>query len=152
MPWQDILLFIVVVPAIWLSASVLSSMLGGWRELASRYAAPKAGEATFVFASISLHAWLLPTRYANCVTVRLSAEGLGLAVPVLFMHPPVLIPWAAIPTCRKGGLLWRYAEVALNRPDTRIRLYGRAGAAVHQQWLSAASDPAALTRRRSPVL
>jgi hypothetical protein len=152
MPWQDILLFIVVVPAIWLSASVLSSMLGGWRELASRYAAPKAGEATFVFASISLHAGLLPTRYANCVTVRLSAEGFGLAIPFLFMHPPVLIPWSAVRECREGGFVWRYVEVALSRPDTRIRMYGRAGAAVHQQWLSARSAPAALTSRRSPVL
>jgi hypothetical protein len=137
----------------WLAVSALSSLLGGWRELASRYAAvPDAGGARFLFSTVSLHAWLLPTRYANCVTVRLSAEGFGLAVPFLFMHPPVLIPWAAIRTCRKGGLLWRYVEVALNRPDTRIRLYGRAGAAVHQQWLSAASDPAALTSRRSPVL
>lgn len=136
----------------WFAVSALSSLLGGWRELASRYAAPDVGGARFLFSSISLHTGLLPTRYASSVTVRLSAEGFGLAVPILFMHPPVLIPWWAIRECREGGIVRRYVEVALNHPDTRIRLYGRAGSAVHEQWLSARSAPATLTARRSPVL
>jgi hypothetical protein len=88
-------------------------------------------------SSMSLHAGMVPTRYWNCITVQLWAEGFGLSVllPFRFMHPPLLIPWSAIRDCRNAGLVWGGVEVVLDQPDVRIRLYGRVGAAIHDEWV-----------------
>jgi hypothetical protein len=146
--WGELFLFVLVVPPMWFIVSGLTALLGGWRELASNYAVPwGAGGMRLPFSSISLHTGLLPATYRRCVTVQLRADGFGLSAPFLAVHPPLHIPWSAVRECREGGIIWRYVEVALKRPDTRIRLYGRARSAVHQQWLSVRTAPAPLTRR-----
>jgi hypothetical protein len=149
---EPLLFFIFVVPPLWFAIGGLIARIGGWRELASYYRVnPGAGGVRFPLSSISLRTGLLPAKYRHTVTVALWADGFGLSAPFSAMHPPLLIPWSAIRECREGGFLRRYVEVALQRPDTRIRVYGRARGAVHQKWLSARSAPAPLTRRGSRV-
>jgi hypothetical protein len=136
--WLETLLFVAVVPLMCLGVSAGLALMGGWHRLASHYAvADRGGGLVASVASVSLYTGLLPMRYRGCITVQSWADGFGLSVllPLRFMHPPLLIPWSAIRDCRQGGLIWKTVDVILAHPDVRIRLYGRAGAAIHNEWM-----------------
>jgi hypothetical protein len=146
--WSQTLLFVAIVPLMCLGVSAGLALTGGWHQLASHYAvADRGGGLVASVASVSLYRGLLPMRYRGCITVQLWADGFGLSVllPFRFMHPPLLIPWPAIGDCRQGGLIWKTVDVVLDQPNVRIRLYGRVGAAIHDEWVrvNAAASQAA---------
>jgi hypothetical protein len=64
--------------------------------------------------------------YNGCLTIRVSPEGLYLAIWPLFRfaHPPLLIPWAALHILAVRQTWWnRDVLLAVDSPEiTRIRL------------------------------
>jgi len=95
--WVAILLplgFLVGFPLIWIGVCLLSSVVSGWRRLASRYRAtmPPTGQRISVrFALIGF------ARYRGIVTAHISHEGLRLSVLKIFPgHAPLFFPWSDI--------------------------------------------------------
>lgn len=86
-------LLLAVLGGAWLLLGWLSSVLGGWSKLASRYrfTEPFIGE---VFPTRS--ATMGMTRYASCLTLGVNPDGLYLNVFIWMRvsHPPLFIPWA----------------------------------------------------------
>ena len=86
-------LLLVVLAGAWLLLGWLSSVLGGWRKLASRYQLkhPFAGK-TFSTRS----AMMGMTRYASCLTMGANQDGFYLEVFfwMKISHPPLFIPWS----------------------------------------------------------
>jgi hypothetical protein len=84
--------FVPFLAALWLGVLHLLAGLGGWRRLASRYAAgtTPAGER-FAFRS----AFLGGVSYGACLRFTAGPGGLGLAVLTPFRpgHPPLFVPW-----------------------------------------------------------
>jgi hypothetical protein len=85
-------LLLLVLGGAWLILGWLSSVLGGWRKLASRYqiTEPFVGK---VFPTRSAAMGI--TRYANSLTLGVNSDGLYLNVFVWMRisHPPLFIPW-----------------------------------------------------------
>jgi hypothetical protein len=85
-------LLLAVLAGAWLLLGWLSSLLGGWSKLASRYQLrrPFTGK-TFPTRS----AMMGMTRYASCLTMGVNQEGLYLEVFIWMRisHPPLFIPW-----------------------------------------------------------
>jgi hypothetical protein len=84
--------FVPFLAGLWLGVLHLLSALGGWRALASRYAAGAmpAGER-FAFRSAHLGG----VSYGACLRITAGPGGLGLAVLPPFRpgHPPLVVPW-----------------------------------------------------------
>jgi hypothetical protein len=75
------------------------SLVGGWSELAQKYRSRKRLRGTlFSFATMRLTGGMISVSYRACVFVRLSSEGLSMAVFPLFRlgSPPLFIPWEAL--------------------------------------------------------
>jgi hypothetical protein len=111
----------------WFFVLSLIARLGGWSELADRYAfeanfdGPRRGLQSLSLERIKL----MPMSYNNVVTVGADVRGLYLAMFVLFrpFHPPVLIPWADIAAEeRKALLLTRIDLRARGEPDVKITI------------------------------
>ncbi|HEX6898262.1 MAG TPA: hypothetical protein VF789_01050 [Thermoanaerobaculia bacterium] len=86
------LAFLVGFPLIWIGVCLLSSVLSGWRSLASRYRAttPPAGQR--ISARFALFGF---ARYRGIVTAHVSPEGLRLSVLKIFPgHVPLFFPWS----------------------------------------------------------
>lgn len=96
---------------------------GGWTALARQYrcdGVPEGEKFSFQFAEFG---WV---GYNGCVTIRISTEGLYLAIwPVFrFSHPPLLIPWSDLHVLRVRPTAW-IPDVTLSAgrpPVARIRL------------------------------
>ncbi len=77
---------------IWVSLSLLASQVGGWAELAKKYAGGRdePGE-TYWLRSGSVGA----VNYSSCLVIRVCDDGLRLSVlfPFRIGHPPLFIPW-----------------------------------------------------------
>jgi len=85
-------LLLAVLGGAWLLLGWLSSVLGGWTKLASRYGFKRSFTGqTFPARS----AMLGMTRYTNCLTMGVNREGLYLEVFVWMRlsHTPLFIPW-----------------------------------------------------------
>jgi hypothetical protein len=145
-------LYLLAFVALWLLATGLASVLGGWHAIAERYAAPDAFEATgqrMRFRTILFRRlpWL-PARYRGCVTISLTPGALHIAVPSVFRfrHPPLLIPWTAIARCEEGSFLgFRWTDMEVRDEDPTIRIFGAAGEAVAAEWQR--RDPSRAGRR-----
>jgi hypothetical protein len=123
--------FVPVFVAGWFTMLTLLSLVGGWNALAGPYRDLGDAEGrAYRVSSISIKRGLLPIDYGNCVSVRISSGGVRLAVwlPFRWFHPPLFIPWTAIPHC-EGGRHWlrKCTTIQLADPPTTIRFYGRAG-------------------------
>ena len=90
--------FILFFIVLWISVSMLISVIGGWRSLSGDYRAnfPYDGKKLRM-KSVSMR-W--GTSYSNCVTIGANKEGLYLSVLPIFRigHPTLFIPWADIST------------------------------------------------------
>ncbi len=128
-PW-----FIVYFGLLWLGITGLLAGLSGWSSLAMQWRAHTAPEGEhFRFASASIGKSLLPVGYGSCLTITVSDIGLGISIlfPFRFMSPPLFIPWSQVSHVTEGRfLLSKYAVVQPNKHWSRIKLYGKVGAAV----------------------
>jgi hypothetical protein len=98
-------LFVVVFPMFWCSIVMLLSFVGGWRNLAEKYATdkePKGHAFRWVNGSVGV------VSYKNCLTAHVAPEGLFLSVPIFFRigHKPLFIPWKAIHSQQSSTFLW----------------------------------------------
>src|SRR4051794_1516840 len=89
------LLPLVLLPLFWFGIMQLLSLLGGWRTLARRYAAPPDSPpptqmSTMQSGKIGL------VSYRNALAVALGSDGLHLSTFVLMRpgHAPLIIPWS----------------------------------------------------------
>lgn len=103
------MLFPVFFVAMWLLVTFLLSAIGGWRSLASKYAAtaPFAGKK-FRFRSAQFGGFV---NYGSCLTLGSSPAGVYLAVLPFFRfaHPPLLIPWNELAT--QNSRNWFFSSV-----------------------------------------
>ena len=115
-----------VVPlifAFWCVLSALLAWLDGWRALARHYRAVglPTGQ-TFSWQSGRI-GWL---DYNGCLTIRVCEDGLYLAVwpPVVFSHPPLLLPWSKLHVVSVRDKWWgRDVTLTVGTPPlARIRL------------------------------
>jgi hypothetical protein len=85
-------LLLMVLGGAWLLLGWLSSVLGGWSKLASRYRTTQPFNGK-VFLTRS--AMMGITRYSSCLTMGVNHEGLFLNVSIWMRlsHPPLFIPW-----------------------------------------------------------
>jgi hypothetical protein len=86
-------LLLTVLAGAWLLLGWLSSVIGGWSKLASRYKLTQHFTGV-IFPTRS--AMMGMTRYTNCLTLGANKEGLYLEVFVWMKlnHPPLFIPWS----------------------------------------------------------
>ena len=108
---------------LWLTIFAVLARAGGWSALAKQYRFVGVPEGEkFSFQSAELR-WV---GYNGCVTIRISTEGLYLAVwrVLRFCHPPLLIPWSDLHVLKVRPTAW-FPDVTLSAgtpPLTRIRL------------------------------
>ena len=118
-PWFIPLLFGVMWPTVLFFISVI----GGWRQLASRYRTDQpvpAPRRHLVWGQLGL------MYYRNCLTVGGDARGLYLAVffPFRFFHPPLCIPWSDLHGRTRGRHYFMRCdtfEVGPERVQLRLR-------------------------------
>jgi len=114
--------FILFFIVLWISVSMLISIIGGWRALSGDYRAnfPYDGKKLRM-KSVGMR-WA--TSYGNCVTVGANKEGLYLSVLPIFRlgHPPLFIPWTDIST-EEGKQLFFFQVVKfkfINHPNVPV--------------------------------
>lgn len=134
MRWGLLMLF-ALVPACWAGLCVLIANVSGWVRLAERYRAEREPVEGVRFGWQFLRiGWC---DYNGCVTIRVSSEGLYLAVwPVFVGHPSLLVPWSQlrlVKESRTGWLAYAQMEVA-SSPLTKIFIPLRALGA-GREWL-----------------
>jgi len=130
---------VALFPALWLAASWIISVIGGWSSLATNYRAtiPTNGP-TWWFQSLHLEPL---TNYNNVVFVTAAAQGLALSVffPFSAWHPPLLIPWQDICAVRRPGW-FGYEFVVLSFSQSSVvmvisgRLANRIKAVATDRW------------------
>jgi hypothetical protein len=151
--------FFILFPILWCLICADAAWFGGWREMSKYYRA----EATtfrihgrdsgkrFWFGSIATGSSNFPVNYGSCVTIHVSAEGIGLKVllPFRMLHPPLLIPWSAIENCQadKVFLFIERATIHLRHIRFPLRIFGAAGKEVFNSWTQQLAQP----RRRDVV-
>jgi hypothetical protein len=135
-PAPPIWLFLAF-PLIWLVATGMISLLGGWRTLASKFGAPALPQGQQQFHGQSLRMGFLGG-YSNAINVTISDDGFGL-VPVLlfrFAHQPLAIPWTAVRSCQttKGWFLGFRTRIELRDGYGTLEVRGAAGEALQRAW------------------
>jgi hypothetical protein len=103
--WLFVPLFLVLFAASWVFILTLMAKLGGWSELAHRYARPPDARPStrFYFQSMVLRSPGMG--YHGCVNIGASERGLFLSTipPFQFAHPQLMIPWERV---RSLGRRW----------------------------------------------
>ncbi len=92
---------------LWCGVLFLLARLGGWTELAQRYATELPfPDGCRYFVSAQFRAL---TRYGGCLIAGADAQGIYLKPWLLFrpFHPPLHIPWAEIAVTDEQQWLWR---------------------------------------------
>lgn len=122
---------LLLFPVMWLAVSGLLSYIGGWANLASRFAArvPNHG-MTYRFASGSMGWRFLSVGYRNTLFVSLTLEGIGLSVffPLRWMSPPLFIPWSEIESVtEEQHFLMRSVALKVRGHRGSLSLRGEAG-------------------------
>ena len=99
-----VIVFLIVFPLFWSGIVYMISRLGGWSDLAKRYATqePFSG-TTFQMQSVTIG---ILGNYRSVVTIGASDDGLYLNPLVFYRpgHPPLLIPWDDIEPRQARGL------------------------------------------------
>lgn len=122
MRWELYLPF-AIAPAFWAGLCVVIAKMSGWARLAEQYRAerePVEG-ARFGWQFLRI-GWC---DYNGCLTIRVSPDGLYLAVWRIFVgHAPLLIPWSDLRVLKESRtrlLANTQLEIA-SRPTTKICL------------------------------
>lgn len=122
--------------AFWFGGAALMSRIAGWHALAALYPAPpgpRADEEDLRFCTATLGSTACPLTYRRCVRVRLSDDGLGLALmrPFRFHSPPFLAPWSAVTACTEKQLFaTRKVSLAFAGTGRQVSFTGALGQAV----------------------
>jgi hypothetical protein len=144
-PWEAVLTGAALL-VFWCFVIAMVSVIGGWHRLSKLYPAEETSfrianqddGKIFRWASLVMGPRYFPTNYGNCVNVNLSAIGVRLWVMLLVrpMHPPLLIPWTAIESCRldKELLIFDCAAIQVRGVASPLRIFGRAGRAINHYW------------------
>ena len=106
-------IFPVYFCTLWFLVSATISVVSGWLSLSKLYRTQLAfGGAKWRGQSGQMR-WR--TNYNLVLTLGASAEGLYLAVIILFrfLHPPLLIPWREIKVRRSKGWLFEYVTFTM---------------------------------------
>lgn len=114
-PWLIALLPLLFI-LIWCLGLTTLGWLSGWRALARRYrAAVRPEGAHFAWQAGNIGG----LGYRDCLTIRVAAEGLYLAMawPFRAGHPALLLPWADLRVSRVGRTLgFDWAELTVGDP------------------------------------
>lgn len=109
LPFNQALLFIIPPLVIYLFFAInfVVACTGGWHRLSRKFRAPKHFKEGTYFRFQSANVGF--GSYNNVLAVRVSPQGLYLApqLPVMFMHPPLLIPWHEISAARQAKIFSR---------------------------------------------
>jgi hypothetical protein len=141
-----IIAFLVFVPGLWCIVIAMTSLVGGWHELARFYRDERTTFGVemetgkqFRWASLKLGPWYFPTNYSNCLTIRVDSEGIRLRVFPLFriLHPPLLIPWQDVVCCQSERICFLIKQTNIflrDRPTNPLRFFGSAGQEIRNVW------------------
>lgn len=104
MPWEAYATF-AVLPAFFAGLFVVIAKLSGWKKLAERFPADRVLDEGICFRRQFLRiGWC---DYNGCVTIRVSPDGLSLAVwPIFVGHAPLLIPWSEVRVVKEHRRRW----------------------------------------------
>jgi hypothetical protein len=104
MPWEAYFVF-ALLPAFFSGLLVVIARLSGWARLAERFPADREPEDGICFRGQFLRiGWC---DYNGCLTIRVSSEGLYLAIwPIFVGHRPLLIPWTALRVVEERRRRW----------------------------------------------
>lgn len=133
--------WLVVFPLLWMAICGLLSIVGGWHELAARYAVDSAvlKGVRVQTTTGAMQRWFLPANYSNTLLVHVRDDAFVLGVWRIFrfMHPALLIPFADVVSCEKHMFLfWRYAQIRLSTSPVTILVGGWPGHTIHERWTS----------------
>jgi len=138
------------------------SKVGGWYQLSKLYPAEEttyrmADESTnksFRWASLVMGPPYFPTNYGNCLSVVVSAQGIRVAVGLLFrtLHPPLFIPWSAVRNCTLDRTLaiFTRATVEITGVAHPLQFYGNCAREIDRVWIARIA-PAQTAARASNV-
>ena len=115
MPWEAYLT-IALLPGFFAGLFVVISRLTGWAKLAERFPADREPDEGLCFRRQYMRLGM--SDYNGCLTIRLSPEGLYLAVwPILVGHAPILIPWRELRVIEERRRRWfAVALVEIGQP------------------------------------
>ena len=104
MPWE-FYLSIALIPGFLAGVFVVIAKLSGWSRLADRFLADREPDEGACFRGQFFRiGWC---DYNGCMTIRVSPEGLYLAVwPIFVGHAPLLIPWTALRVVEERRRRW----------------------------------------------
>jgi hypothetical protein len=141
-----LLLLLLLFSILWCGIVAFISFIGGWHQLAKSFRAEEKvfrvtkgdqGER-FRCASMTMGPKYFPTNYGNCLTIRVSCEGIGITVWPLFrcLHPTLWIRWPHVERCERGKYLLVFSRTAAYLSNRHpLCFYGRAGKAIYNAWL-----------------
>ena len=122
MPWEVYFAF-ALIPGIFAGLLVVIAKLSGWTKLAERFRADREPDDGTCFRGQFFRiGWC---DYNGCMTIRVSPEGLYLAVwPIFVGHAPLLIPWSALRVVEERRRRWfAVAVVEVDQPPlARLQL------------------------------
>jgi hypothetical protein len=122
MPWEAYL-SIALLPGFFAGLFVAIGKLSGWSRLAERYRADREPEDGVCFRGQFFRiGWC---DYNGCTTIRVSPDGIYLAVwPIFVGHPPLLIPWSVVRlVAEQKGRWFAFATIEIEEPAiARLRL------------------------------
>lgn len=104
MPWEAYFLT-ALFPAFLGGLLVVIARLSGWAGLAERFPADREPEDGICFRGQFFRiGWC---DYNGCMTIRVSPDGLYLAIwPIFVGHRPLLIPWSALRVAEERRRRW----------------------------------------------
>ena len=104
MPWEAYFVF-ALLPAFFSGFLVVIAKISGWAGLAERFPADREPMDGTCFRCQYLRiGWC---DYNGCLTIRVSPEGLYLAVwPIFVGHRPLLIPWSELRVVQERRQRW----------------------------------------------
>lgn len=109
MPWEAYFVF-ALIPVFFAGLLVVIAKVGGWTKLAEKFPADREPDEATCFRGQFLQiGWC---GYNGCTTIRVSPDGLYLAVwPIFVAHPPILIPWSELRVFQERRRRWFAAAV-----------------------------------------
>lgn len=104
MPWEAYLT-LALIPGFFAGLLVVIAKFSGWEKLAERFPADRVLDEGMCFRGQFLRiGWC---DYNGCVTIRVSPDGLLLAVwPIFVGHAPLLIPWSVVRVVEERRRRW----------------------------------------------
>ena len=121
-------IFFLIFVCLWFAVSFVIAQLSGWAQLSRYYRSETQFEGEpWKFRSCQAR-WM--THYNNCITVGANAQGLYVAIFLLFRsgHPPLLVPWHNITVRRGKTLFWDWTEFRFEQtPGVWLKFYGGLG-------------------------